>query len=548
MVLKLTGALTSTSTVTVPDSVEKLYIVENATTGSQTVTFKTASGSGVNFTSTGYKFLYSDGTNIVEIGLTTSPAGSNTQIQFNSSGSFGASANLTFDGSNVQIGAQGDLRLADSDSSNYVALQAPATVSSNVTLTLPTNDGDADQALITDGSGNLSFTTISGGTSWQAVKTSNFSAVAGEGYFVNTTSGAITATLPASPSIGDTFEFKDYAQTFATNNLTIDPNGNPFEGLADTNHIAEQNRMAITITYSDSTKGYVATSSANAQADLNSGNFNIVAPPYSVDFLVIAGGGGAGGSYGAGAGGAGGYRNSYNSESSGGGGSAESALSLTPGVAYTITVGAGGGGPTGGDSSISGTGITTVTSTGGGQGGPPGQAGGSGGGGSGHGGTQPGGAGTANQGRPGGNGSGGNSYRTGGGGGGAANSGNAGSENSAAGNGGNGVASTITGSSVTRGGGGGGGGQSGGSTNGGSGGSGGGGNGSTNNSGANAGTANTGGGSGAYEHGGPGGGSGVVIIRMATANYSGSTTGSPTVTVDGTDTVLTYTASGTYTG
>ena len=83
IVIKLTGALTGTSTVTVPDSVEKLYIVENATTGSQTVTFKTASGTGVNFTTTGYKFLYSDGTNIEEIGLTTSPAGTVGQVQYN---------------------------------------------------------------------------------------------------------------------------------------------------------------------------------------------------------------------------------------------------------------------------------------------------------------------------------------------------------------------------------------------------------------------------------------------------------------------------------
>ena len=90
IVIKLTGALTGTSTVTVPDSVEKLYIVENATTGSQTVTFKTASGTGVNFTTTGYKFLYSDGTNIEEIGLTTSPAGTVGQVQYNNSGVFGA--------------------------------------------------------------------------------------------------------------------------------------------------------------------------------------------------------------------------------------------------------------------------------------------------------------------------------------------------------------------------------------------------------------------------------------------------------------------------
>ncbi len=560
MVIKFTGTLTGASTVTIPDTIEKFYIFDcSAVVGPTNLTIKTASGTGFTLDAAKIYSAYTDGTNLNEISLDTlggtvaaaqvTPAGSDTQIQFNNGGALGASSNLTWDDTNLTIGsASGDLRLTDDDQSHYVALQAGA-MAANATFTLPTADGSADQVIKTDGSGNLSFVTVSGGTAWQAVKTAAFNATAGEGYFVDTSGGAITATLPASPSIGDTFEFKDYAQTFVTNNLTIDPNGNPFEGLSDTNHVASQNRMAITITYSDSTKGYVATASANAQADVNTGDFNIVAPPYTVDFLVIAGGGGAGGSYGAGAGGAGGYRNSYNSESSGGGGSAESAISLVPGTTYTITIGGGGGGPTGDDSSISGSGFTTVTSTGGGQGGAPAQAGGSGGGGAGHGGTNPGGSGTANQGRPGGTGSGGNYIRTGGGGGGAANSGNTGAENAAAGNGGNGVASTITGSSVTRGGGGGGGGQAGHSATGGSGGSGGGGNGSANNSSANAGTANTGGGSGAYEHGGPGGGSGVVILRMPDANYSGTTTGSPTVAtgVGGTDTVLTFNASGSYT-
>ena len=91
--------------------------------------------------------------------------GSTTQIQFNNSGALGGSANLTWDGSNVQIGSQGDLRFADSDSSNYAAIQAPATISANYTLTLPTTDGDANQVLTTDGSGVLSWTTPSSGVS-----------------------------------------------------------------------------------------------------------------------------------------------------------------------------------------------------------------------------------------------------------------------------------------------------------------------------------------------------------------------------------------------
>lgn len=60
----------------------------------------------------------------------------------------------------MQIQAQGDLRLADADSSNWVALQAPSSVGSNVTWTLPATDGTNGQSLITNGSGQLSFTTV----------------------------------------------------------------------------------------------------------------------------------------------------------------------------------------------------------------------------------------------------------------------------------------------------------------------------------------------------------------------------------------------------
>lgn len=88
--------------------------------------------------------------------------GSTTQIQFNNSGALGGSSNLTWDGSNVQIGSQGDLRFGDSDNSNWVAFQAPATVASNVTWTLPNADGSANQVLQTNGSGTLSWATAGG--------------------------------------------------------------------------------------------------------------------------------------------------------------------------------------------------------------------------------------------------------------------------------------------------------------------------------------------------------------------------------------------------
>jgi hypothetical protein len=257
MVIKLTGALTGTSTVTVPDSVEKLYIVENATTGSQTVTFKTVSGTGVNFTSTGYKFLFSDGTNINEITLASPPGGSDTQIQFNSGGTaFGGSANLVWDGTNVVLGATGALRLGDTTGGEYVGLKAPGTVSSSVTFTLPGADGSADEFLKTDGSGNLTFAAVSGGTSWQAVKTTGFTGAAGEGYFCDTTSAAFTATLPAGV-LGDEISFIDYAGTFDTNNLTIAPNGaEKIQGSAASLTVSIE-RAGLTLVYTDGTQGWL---------------------------------------------------------------------------------------------------------------------------------------------------------------------------------------------------------------------------------------------------------------------------------------------------
>ena len=68
-VLRLTGTITSNVNVVIPDSIEKTYLVENATTGAFTVTFKTTSGTGATWSTTdkGYKILYSDGTNVVDI-------------------------------------------------------------------------------------------------------------------------------------------------------------------------------------------------------------------------------------------------------------------------------------------------------------------------------------------------------------------------------------------------------------------------------------------------------------------------------------------------
>ena len=419
-------------------------------------------------------------------------------------------------------------------------------------IKFPNADGSANQVLKTDGSGVLSFTTLTsdGTADWDtSVKTTGFTATANKGYFCNTTSAGFTVTLPATPSAGDEVIILDYAGTFDTKRLIISPNGNKIEGATDNLKLSGE-REGVRLVYIDSTQGWLAYSGINEGTDA------LEPITYSVDFLCIAGGGGGGGGTGsnnAGGGGAGGYRNSFSTETSGGGGSSESTLTFNPETVYTITVGAGGtdGGasaPTNGaNSSISGTGLSTITSTGGGAGGEDstnGSSGGSGGGGGYN--DTTGGAGTANQGFNGGNGvDTAPSYNAGGGGG----AGQAGSNGgvSGSGDGGNGLASSITGSSVSRAGGGGGGSNQ----TPGSGGTGGGGDGSiSDTTDATNGSVNTGsggGGAGGSRTGGSGG-KGVVIIRMATSNYSGTTTGSPTVTTDGSDTVIVFNDSGSITG
>ena len=155
-IIKVTGTLTTTKVITAPSgaSYSKTYVVLNNATGGS-VTIKASGQTGVTIAVGDKALVAFNGTDYVRVGA--SAGGSDTQVQFNSGGNLAGSANMTFDGSNLQLGSQGDLRFADSDSSNYVALQSPATVTSNVTFTLPGTDGSTGQAIITNGSGVLSF-------------------------------------------------------------------------------------------------------------------------------------------------------------------------------------------------------------------------------------------------------------------------------------------------------------------------------------------------------------------------------------------------------
>jgi hypothetical protein len=381
---------------------------------------------------------------------------------------------------------------------------------------------------------------VGGGIEWQStiVTTSTLTAVAGKGYWINTTSNACTVTLPASASVGDQIIFVDYARTWNTNNLTINTNSLNYQGNTSPNPIYNTNGETVSIVYSGATKGWIPTVDDDVTLE--------TPQSYSIDFLVVAGGG-AGGFDDGGGGGAGGFRTSTQT--------------LNQGTTITITVGDGGAtntGPNslannGSDSSISGSGLTTITSAGGGGGrgyNQNGNSGGSGGGGGAQSATN-GGSGNTPSTSPSQGNNGGGGYPTpstiAGGGGGANEEGN----NDGNGEGGDGTASSITLSSVTYAGGGSG------STRGGApgitGGTGGGGTGGVHTPGtaATAGSANTGGGGGGgngnNEQNGAAGGKGVVILAFPLANFSNTTTGSPTESDDGTTKVLIFNGDGSYT-
>jgi hypothetical protein len=400
-------------------------------------------------------------------------------------------------------------------------------------------------------------------------KTAPFTGVSGKGYFVNTTCGAVTVTLPTTPSAGDIVAIKDYANTFDSNNVTVGRGGSKIGGLCSDATLNTEGQ-SITLVYIDSTRGW-----------LNVNTDSTVIGGYNVRYTVIAGGGGGGvatlGRYGGGGGGGGGLRTITCKT-----------FEVIAGTAYPITVGAGGaqGDPStvqGGSGSPSV--FSTITGTGGGGAGGEtaptpdsspllgGLAGGSGGGGSGAGGPRccsalAGGAGNTPpvsppQGNNGGNGI--KIGQQGGGGGGGAGGVGANACGSCGGDGGIGAVNTIFGSAPegasygTPGpapgryfsGGGGGGIYVPGTP--GTGGSGGGGAGGASNPigiPGTAGSTNTGGGGGGATAGPGGGGSGgvggsgLVVIRYSTAE--GGSGGNTSFTC-GSDTIRIFTSDGTFT-
>lgn len=201
---------------------------------------------------------------------------------------------------------------------------------------------------------------------WQSVKTSNFTAKSFEGYWVDTSSAAITATLPSSPNVGDMIVIGDYASNFNTNGCIVALNGSKLKGTTVNGKLATQGQTTALV-YADSTKGWLVSSSgltseivqptyisASGGTETTVGNFKFHAFTSSgtftvsslgnsdgggstIEYLVVGGGGSGGtGSYGVGA--------QSNGAGGGSGGTVHNSSFTVSAQDYTITIGAGGAG------------------------------------------------------------------------------------------------------------------------------------------------------------------------------------------------------------
>jgi hypothetical protein len=188
--------------------------------------------------------------------VTTVETDADLTLDADGAGIIFASKTVNITAGDLIIDNQGDVRFKEQsgNGSNYVAVQAPAALASNYTITLPNAVATRDKSVLTSDT--------SGNTSWEPPKTfeysvqsTSFSAAAFGGYFINTSAGGVTVTLPSSPVIGDTIRFFDVAKTFDTNNLTISRNGKLIQGDA-ANMTVDTEGAAFELVFSNDTYGW----------------------------------------------------------------------------------------------------------------------------------------------------------------------------------------------------------------------------------------------------------------------------------------------------
>ena len=224
--LKITSAasLTATREVTLgPNTVSKVWLIENATTGSQIITIKQGSGATVNVASGSKVMLVTDGLGagaaVINANPTEAGAGTVTSVQM-----AGGSTGLTYSGGPITgsgtITTAGTLAVANGGTNGTTAATARASLSANA---LP------------------------------ILKGTSYTAAVGE--FVTVTAGSITITLPASPSAGNTVTIKDGTGAAATTTFTVGRNSSNIASSA-TDLVFDKNFAEITMTYIDGTIGW----------------------------------------------------------------------------------------------------------------------------------------------------------------------------------------------------------------------------------------------------------------------------------------------------
>jgi hypothetical protein len=178
------------------------------------------------------------------------PGGANTQVQFNSSGSFGGSANLTWDGANVQVGSSGLVKFSNGVS-NYVAFKASNVIPANVTWTLPSTDGTSGQFMITNGSGTLSWATA------------NLTPVAPTNYSLPVVSGTTTVGQTLSSTTGgwNGYPAPTYAYQWVRGVSNIGGATSATYSLVDADY---SNTIKVIVTATNSAGSANATSAATA--------------------------------------------------------------------------------------------------------------------------------------------------------------------------------------------------------------------------------------------------------------------------------------------
>jgi len=262
MYLKFTSgvSLTATRTLTIgPDTVSKVWIIENATTGGQTITIKQGSGATVDVLTGTKKMVYTDGAGAGAAVFDASPTAASGTVT--SDQVAGGTTGLTYTGG--PITSSGTITMAGTLATANGGTGSTATdycnLASNVTGTLPIANGGTGSTgtaycdLTANVTGVLPFANGGSGAITPLIKSTGYSAVNRD--YIIVTAGSITITLPSGPSAGDTITIKDGTGAAATTSFTVGRNGSNIASSA-TNLTFDKNWAEIVMTYIDGTIGW----------------------------------------------------------------------------------------------------------------------------------------------------------------------------------------------------------------------------------------------------------------------------------------------------